>query len=669
MPAFRSRAGRAAALALVLALTPLSPISPLSPLSPPAPARAAAAPPTGCGFTTLGRLPLSGATTAGAAYDPDAPGGPRVYSVTSSASGPAILGVRDALDGRLVAERPLPLALGSWAVTVAPDHSVYVGSYNAAANAMGRLFRYAPDTGTVSELGVPLAGETFVWTVAADGTSVYGGTSPSGRLFRHDTATGETTDLGSPVPGEQYVRDLAVGEDGTVYAGVGAQSMKVAVVRDGTTTAVIEPPIEGHGTAYDLDVVGHHLLVRFATSTDGNPMGVYDLASGAWTDLVDDVDSLTVGGGRHGHQVYLVQHDELVAYDLKTEKITRTGFTDFGGGAARVLGWSGTTLIGTGSTGRIWHYDRKTRRGELLDATLTGQPVSIRSMTAGPDQRIYAGGFFTGGLAAYDPATGESQFWPNVGQSEGMVTHKGKLYLGVYPWARIYEWDGSRPRLLLNLAGQEQDRPFAMVSAGDRLAFGTVPKAGTVGGALGLLDPETGEAVIRRNIVPGHSVIGLAYRDGVLYGATSAFGATGVPQDTAAYVFAYDIATDKVLWRTAPVPGDLALGSITFDDRGMLWGLTPDAVFEMDPATGTTLRTARHQTYAWGSQTQVWLDTAITLGSDGRLYGKAQGKAYRIDRTTLAFTLSARPISLLLKGPDGHMYLSRNENFHTYRLC
>ncbi|WP_433519116.1 hypothetical protein ACQP2T_28500 [Nonomuraea sp. CA-143628] len=316
----------------------------------------------------------------------------------------------------------------------------------------------------------------------------------------------------------------------------------------------------------------------------------------------------------------------------------------------------------------MWHFDRKSGRGKLFDSTLTGQPVSIRSMAVGPDRRVYAGGFFTGGLAAYDPATGAAQFWPNVGQSEGMVTHKGKLYLGVYPGARIYEFDGTEPRLLLGLADQEQDRPFAMVSAGDWLAFGTVPKAGTVGGALGLLDPATGRSVIRRNLIPGHSIIALAYRDGVLYGTTSAFGGTSTPQGEAR-AFAYDIATDTLKWTSTPVPGDLALGSITFDDDGRLWGLTPDTFFELDPATGQTLRSAQHQTYPWSTATQVWVDTNIELGRDGMLYGKVQGKAYRIDRATMRLTLIARPISILLKGPDQHMYLSRFENFYTYRLC
>ncbi|MEV0386704.1 hypothetical protein [Nonomuraea sp. NPDC050643] len=630
----------------------------------PVPAEAAA-PPTGCGFQNLDPLPLTGVTTAGTALDGD-----RVYSVTSSASGPAVLGIRNARDASLIAERPLPLALGSWAVTVAPDHSVYVGSYNSTPGAMGRLFRYTPADDKVTELGIPIPTETYIWTVAATTGAVYGGTSPNGKLFRYDVATGQVKDLGSPVPGEQFIRDLAIGRDGTIYAGMGSTSMKVAVLSPGgELQRIIEPPFQATGWSYDVDVVGRYLLVRYSTSSGTNPMGIYDLSANKWKHVVEDVDSLTLGGGALGGKVYLVQHSELAVLDLRSGKTKALGYTDFGDGAVRPLGWIGHTLVGTTGFGLMWHYDRKTGAGKLFESTVTNQRVTIRSMTVGPEGHIYGGGFFTGGLASFDPATGEKRFWPNVGQSEGMVTHKGRLYLGVYPGARIYAWNGTSPELLLSLDDQEQDRPFAMASAGDWLAFGTVPKSGTVGGALGLLNPDTGETRIRRNIIPNHSILGLAYRDGILYGATTTFGGVGYPLDTAAKVFAYDIATDTVKWVTAPVEGDLALGSITFDDEGMLWGLTPDALYVIDPATGRTLRTAKHQTYPWATQTQVWLDTYIEF-RNGHLWGKAQGRAYRIDRATMGMTqITSQRIGILIKGSDGHMYLSRFENFYTYRIC
>jgi hypothetical protein len=60
----------------------------------------------------------------------------------------------------------------------------------------------------------------------------------------------------------------------------------------------------------------------------------------------------------------------------------------------------------------------------------------------------------------------------------------------------------------------------------------------------------------------------------------------------------------------------------------------------------------------------------LTLNpADGHLYGKVQGKAYRIDRATMDMTLIVRPVSNLTRGPDGHLYLSRDQNFWTYRFC
>ncbi|WP_117208420.1 PQQ-binding-like beta-propeller repeat protein [Allorhizocola rhizosphaerae] len=639
-----------------------------------------AAPPTGCGFQALGTLPLSETTTAGTALDADHPSGPRVYSVTSSATR-AVLGVRDAVTGELLHEAGLPGALGSWAVTVAADHRVYVGSYSA-----GRLYSYDPATQQVKDLGVPIPGDTFIWTVAAapDG-SVWGGTSYHGHVFRHDPATGVTTDLGTPIPGEQFVRDLAIGEDGTVYAGIGSMTMAVAVLDPaGNVRERIAPPggVGTSGYAYDVDVVGDRLLVRFQNTAGEGWFATYHLADRRWSTPVSEVDSLTIGGGRHGNDIHLVRQGELTAYDLQTGSLRGTGFTDLGDGAPRPLGWihvpgaRGQTLVGTASGGGMWHYRPHEGTGRRIETTLTAQAVAIRSLAAGPDGLVYAGGFFSGGLATFDPASGNTVGRKGIGQIEGMIAHGGKMYLGVYPNARVYEYDpsvpwqrGSNPRLLFELGSQEQSRPFAWASAGEYVAFGTVPQAGAVGGALGLYHPATGETRVRRDIVPGHSVVGLAYRDGVVYGTTSTWGGTNQPQDDAAVAFAYDIAADRVLWQTAPVPGDLALGAIAFAPDGKLWGLTVDALFELDPATGATLRYQKFASYPWDRVDHVWVDTYLELAADGTLYGKVQGRTYRIARDTMTLSQIVRPTSIMVKGPDGHLYLSRDQNFFTYRIC
>ncbi|MGW0808234.1 hypothetical protein [Nonomuraea sp. NPDC002799] len=62
------------------------------------------------------------------------------------------------------------------------------------------------------------------------------------------------------------------------------------------------------------------------------------------------------------------------------------------------------------------------------------------------------------------------------------------------------------------------------------------------------------------------------------------------------------------------------------------------------------------------------LDANIVF-HEGFLWGKVQGRAYRIDPATMSFTLIARPISNLVLGSDGHLHLGRFENFSTYRIC
>jgi hypothetical protein len=303
--------------------------------------------------------------------------------------------------------------------------------------------------------------------------------------------------------------------------------------------------------------------------------------------------------------------------------------------------------------------------------------VAIRSVAAGPDGLVYAGGFFTGGLATYNPTTGQTLGHRGIGQIEGMTAHAGRMYFGVYPGAQIYEFDpgqpwapGSNPRRIMYLAEREQDRPFAWTSAGDVVAFGTVPKQGAIGGALGLYDPATGESTVIRDVVPGHSIVGLTYANGMVYGATSAWGGADQPGGDVAMVFAFDLATRTVRWQTAPVPGDLSTGGLAIDSAGHLWGLTPDALFVIDPATGTTLRYRKLWSYPWDTVKNVWLDTNLVFRmADGYLYGKVQGRAYRIDRATMELTQIVRPASNLAWGPDGHLYLSRDHNFWTWRFC
>src|SRR5699024_6222583 len=124
-----------------------------------------------------------------------------------------------------------------------------------------------------------------------------------------------------------------------------------------------------------------------------------------------------------------------------------------------------------------------------------------------------------------------------------------------------------------------------VVSIGDRVALGTVPDYGELGGALTLLDTTTGEFEFHRNVVPDQSVISLAYADGLIYGGTSINGRlSSDPTADAAHLFVWDVAAQEVLYSEALTDQAGYLAGLSWGADGQLVGATSDGVlFEFDP--------------------------------------------------------------------------------------
>lgn len=643
---------------------------------------APAADPVYPAFRDIGGLPLHAVTAPGSAIGVGPDGQPWLYLVSSGT--PAVLSVVDATTGARVHEFPLPGAAGSWAVDVTPDGDVYVGTYSG-----GKLFRWTPGSDTVDDLGVAVPGETFIWSITHDETgAVYGGTGQNGaHVFRHDPVTGATSDLGSLAPGADPLIVRGIGAaNGKVYAGTsataGVYEIDVATGsrRDLGLPAGADPAIG----VYDVAVRGDLLFVRFSASGSPAPLHVYDLGAGAWTQSIDAAHGLFVTPvADDGRTVYFVRDETLHTYDLvdRTWAPTAlTGVSDMRGFGFLDLGdpdWPGDSVLGVDFRGGYIVYSPQTGRSESRTADAVAAPATIRSFAEGPDGRLYAGSFLAGGLAGYDPGTGATtEFAPEVGQAESIVTHDGALYVGTYPRAEILRYDpaqpaspGTNPEPVLSLYDEHgQSRPFAMASAGDHLAIGTVAKNGSPGGGLAILDTRTGEHWFD-DVVPGQSVVALAHRDGVLYGATSVFGGVGGPRPTQsdAVVFAYDLQARRTLWQVVPVPGEGAIGEIGFDADGKLWSHTPVSVFRLDVETQTVEARRTYEPYPWETVdyihvgSRLWIDPYL-----GTIYVVTQGAVYTIDPASLNRSRVFRPASIGFLHNNGDAFLARDARVWEY---
>ncbi|MCT2583093.1 hypothetical protein [Actinophytocola gossypii] len=633
-------------------------------------------------FHEIGPLPLASVTAPGSALGHGPDGQPWLYLVSSGS--PAVLSVVDARTGEREHEFPLPGASGSWAVASAPNGDVYVGSYSE-----GRLYRWTPGADAVEDLGQQIPGETFIWSLDIDEDGrVYGGTGQfDAHAFRFDPATGDTTDLGALGAGQENLlaRSIAVG-GGTVYVGTGAHPRLVEIDADtGDRREVPLPePARELDYVYDLDLRGDLLFVRASPDGSPRPLHVYDVVAGEWIDTVPGAHGLTVSPvAPDERSVYFTKDGALHRYDLSTRTWSSTGVT--GVGDVRGFGFlelgqdgrPGASLVGLDHQGRYFVYSPGTGAVEHRVADAVAAPAPIRSITEGPDGLLYAGSFLAGGLAGYDPETGEKRgFAPEVGQAEGMTTHDGALWIGTYPGGDIYRYDpdrpaepGANPRHMLSLYDLHgQSRPFALSSAGRYLAIGTVARNGGAGGGLTLLDPDTGEHWFT-DVVPGHSVVSLAFRDGVLYGGTSVYGGAGGPRptDPDAVVFAYDVERREKLWQVAPVPGEGALGELAFDNDGKLWSHTPVTVFRLDPGTRRVEAVRNYGEYPWDEVDHAWVGSRLWIDPyDGLPHVVTQRSMYKIDPTTLDRARWFRPVSYGFLHNNGNIYLARDPRVWEY---
>src|SRR5690606_28937998 len=104
--------------------------------------------------------------------------------------------------------------------------------------------------------------------------------------------------------------------------------------------------------------------------------------------------------------------------------------------------YSGETLVWFDSRGRLFHYNPANDVHRMLPASVNRIPASIHALGMGGDGRVYSSAYVSGGLAAYDPASGDLQtFEGALGQIDSFLADGSTLWLGSYTKANLFELD------------------------------------------------------------------------------------------------------------------------------------------------------------------------------------------------------------------------------------
>ncbi|MEV8378351.1 hypothetical protein AB0P21_36775 [Kribbella sp. NPDC056861] len=613
--------------------------------------------------------PLTSLTVMEGAFGHEPDGRDVVYAVPAGEN--AQLNVVDVHSRQLLRAIPLPGAAGAWAITVATDGSVYVGSYSNA-----HLYRYRPETGTVTDLGQPVPGQSSMYglTSGRDG-AVYAGTYPNAHAFKYDPVTNKFTDYGSLDPVQQYVRAAVYDPDhNALFAGLATPAAKLIRIDLNTGAKQdITPPGLTAKDFQDLDYANNRvfgnasLRLVVIDATTNQQISFTDAETGA---RVTDYPIGARGVSNAGPGgVYFTYNTALIHYDPATDtvgpvasgvRITR--------GAAIGYGWitdNGQPMLyglGGNYSGGTWRYNPATGVLEQWSSPFQYVGAPLQHTIADPvTGKILVNAFLNGSTASYDPVTARTTLTARQGQVEGWAWNSAnKLYVGIYPYGRLSAWDPNQPesptnpRILFSLVDSDlQNRPVSVVPSGDRVYLGTTPGYGEYGGALTVYTISTGTVAVHRNIVVDQTIASiLPVGTSVWAGSSIESGQGTEPRATVAHLIKVDPATGAVSKDVIPVPGASSITELSLGPDGNIWGLADGTVFVADPTTGEVSRRITVFTARTGAT-----DGAMSW-RDGYLYAVVGGRLFEIDSLMGTQTvLRDRGLYRLTQAPTGLYYM------------
>ncbi|RAV17422.1 hypothetical protein [Paenibacillus contaminans] len=557
------------------------------------------------------------------------------------------------------------------------------GNVYFATQATGRLYRYSPISKEVESLGYVL-GESALYHICFDEErNVYVGTFPNAKIVKYDVKEKRFYDLGTVIEGEKYAMSM-VYYKGFLYVGGNSASTSFykVNVKSGEKERLKNPSISGVFDEtqvrcyYMMTLVEHYLFAHTKLFDGTYVMLVYDLEQGRWLDFVLDKAFGHHVSPKLDGKVYLILEKRVKSFDLATCEIEETGM-DY---ANYIMGGNWVRMKDQekypGNTYVTVNYDlgkpvllnlQKKEVTVLENADFTDQPIEIRAMGTDPDGHIIFGGYMGTHGAVFDVATGDYRIFP-IGQIEGMGTCGDKVYFGIYTQAQVHEFDpklpidtGNNPRFLRKI-GEKQDRPFKVIEAEGKVVISSVPTYGELGGALTIFDPVGDTWAVYRNIVPNHSVISLAYRDGKIYASTCIWGGLGIdPIERDAKIFVFDLAKSQKVAEVTPKFPDfqdhlMHIGDISFGPDGLLWAVSKGFVFAMDPETLEIMKYRNINGYDWTVEGIRLVPICIRWGHDGLMYINANDTMAVFDIHSLDYKIIGGRATHFEIGKDGNLY-------------
>ncbi|NLJ34633.1 MAG: hypothetical protein GX358_00145 [candidate division WS1 bacterium] len=543
--------------------------------------------------------------------------------------------------------------LGAYLVILSPENKVY--------DTMGNwMLEIDVPTREIRRLGQLPGGMSLAFTMDDEGV-IYAGIFPSATLITYDPRTDTFTDYG-PVYEDDfplYYRPIAVDDAGWVYGGIAIKAAQVVGFNPATgekrTYVPEDQRQQGAGTVF--------------RGTDGK---VYANAPG-WSH----------------HVLYAGEATPIEEPPVEADRVVRT-WSEFS---------DDTRLSRMDVHNRFMDVmDEGAEQARRVQFDYDCPGLSIFTMAAGPDGKIWGATGLPLRIWCFDPQTGDLDNWglgAHTGHANQMVRQGDRIYGAVYSSGSLIELDVTQPvhdvaiRQSTNPRhvhgyeygfGGEPDmygRPHAMVAHPDgrHIVMGGSPARAQLGGGLIIYDTQTGEYSVLKpdELLPDQGVNAMCVLpDGDIIVGSTIGGGTGASASTAttAMLYRIDWATQEMTesWPIEPASGsvrDLVVGH-----DGLVYGLAAgNRFFCFNPETGQMLHDEEVSEY--GSVTGSQAPRTMAVAPDGGIYVLFRDAIARFEPGTCEHREIARPGSTITAGVlihEGRLYFACGTRLYSQEL-
>lgn len=638
------------------------------------------------------------------------------YFVNSGGPGTAARFFAMDLTGAKKAEVSVPYGTDIMSLVYSPaTKSVFF-----AANTSSSSYLYEWNGSTLRQAAT-LTGHAVMRLAAAPDGAIYLGTfAPSnGRLFVY--SGGALTDLGQPIAGESYVRSL-VADSTSVwlsnYRESGAKLVRMDRVTKAKTVIATPAAFAAEWSALDMSRAGDHLFLRMVNKP---LLFAYNTVTGTFDSFDDQVarvstspevpntkpyiDGISPYGISpliEGRYVYFQRAGAGImrvdlANKLKTIRVDKWNGTDNPSSwpsasvpgpvsyawLSGVGGRAGYSLVTTTIDAKVYVNTPKQTAPLVLTLQAQDAPSTINRLGADATGTVYSGGFdLPTGVGTYSSATGTTALL-DAPQIEGFGAFDSSTVLGGYTGdstasAPLFLYSGTGQPQLKTYLNNSQERPVALVQVGRRVAIGSVPIKNTLGGALSLWDPATNALTVKRNLIPNHSVISLATHSGLVVGGSSNTGGTGsTPTASDGQIFTYNPTTGALKTFTPPRAASATyswVAAITPDpaQAGRFWALSTGYLIQFQVAADGSITLTKDLGAFPNTSSPTGKELGITF-VDGTLFatidqGVAAINTVTGERTMVAQKTAAGPVVGLVRTGTNALYYARGAHLYRYTV-